>query len=116
MTNIFSLATSLHSSILPKIKKEQESIFVKRLLWMKQLNNDPPHKKIVQTKDVFVDNDDFDPEEAMEAVVDKRKLLVNRLYMCEFGIICQYRYTRVVEQLSADAHLLFAKNHQQRNI
>ena len=32
----------------------------------------------MQTKDSFVDNDDFDQEEAMEAAVhDKRKFLVN---------------------------------------
>ncbi len=30
----------------------------------------------MQTNDVFVDNDDFDPEEAMEAAVDKRKFLI----------------------------------------
>jgi hypothetical protein len=41
---------------------------------MKTLKNDPVHKKIMQTKHAFVDNDDFDPEEAMEAAVDKRKL------------------------------------------
>ena len=29
------------------------------------------HKKIMQTRDAFVDSDGFHPEEAMEAVVDK---------------------------------------------
>jgi hypothetical protein len=46
---------------------------------MKQLENDPVHKKIMQTKDAFVDNDDFDQEEAMEAAVDKRKFLIKKL-------------------------------------
>ncbi len=46
---------------------------------MKQLENDPVHKKIMQTKDAYVDNDDFDPEAAMEAAVDKRKFLIKRL-------------------------------------
>ena len=31
------------------------------------------------TKNNFVDNDDFDPEEAMEAAVEKRKFLIKRL-------------------------------------
>ena len=48
-------------------------------MWMKQLKNDPVHKKIMQTRDAFMDSDDFDPEEAMEAAVDKRKFLINRL-------------------------------------
>ena len=50
-----------------------------RLSWMKQLKNDPVHKKIMQTKDAFVDNDHFDLEEAMQAAVDKRKFLIKKL-------------------------------------
>ena len=32
----------------------------------------------MQTKDAFVDNDDFDQEEAMEAAVNKRKFLIKK--------------------------------------
>ena len=46
---------------------------------MKQLKNDPVYKKIMQTRDAFMDSDDFDPEEAMEAAVDKRKFLIKKL-------------------------------------
>ncbi len=60
-----------YSNVLPMLQKELESIYVERFLLMKQLENDPVHKKIMQTKDAFVDNDYFDPEEAMEAAVDK---------------------------------------------
>jgi hypothetical protein len=66
-------------NVLPMLQKELESIYMERLLWMKQLENDPVHKKIVQTKDAFVENDDFSPEEAMEAAVDKRKFLIKKL-------------------------------------
>ncbi len=52
-------------NVLPMLQKELESIYMERFLWMRQLKNDPLHKKIMQTKDAFVDNDDFDPEEAM---------------------------------------------------
>ena len=48
-------------------------------MWIKQLKSDPVHKKIMQTKNNFVDNDDFDPEESMEAAVEKRKFLIKRL-------------------------------------
>ena len=68
-----------YSNVLPMLQQELESIYMKRLLWMKQLKNDPVHKKIMQTKDAFVDNDGFDPEEAMEAAVNKRKFLIKRL-------------------------------------
>ena len=33
----------------------------------------------MQTRDAFVDSNDFHPEEAMEAVVDKRKFLIKIL-------------------------------------
>ena len=67
-------------NVLPMLlQKELESIYLERLLWMKQLKNDPLHKKIMQTKDAFVDDNDFDPEEAMEAAVNKRKFHIKRL-------------------------------------
>ena len=68
-----------YSNVLPMLQKELESIDMERLLWMKQLKNDPVHKKIMQTKDAFVENDDFAPDEAMEAAVDKRKFLIKKL-------------------------------------
>ena len=68
-----------YSSVLPMLQNELETIYMERLLWMKQLENDPVHKKIMQTKDAFVENDDFAPEEAMEAAVDKRKFLIKKL-------------------------------------
>ncbi len=74
-----SAGEKAYLNVLPMLQKELESIYMERLLWMRQLKNDPVHKKIMQTKDAFVDNDDFDPEEAMEAAVNKRKFLIKRL-------------------------------------
>ena len=68
-----------YSNILPKLQKELENIYMERLLWMKQLKKDSVHKKIMHTEDALVENDDFDPEEALEAAVDKRKFLIKRL-------------------------------------
>jgi hypothetical protein len=68
-----------YSNILPKLQKELENIYMERLVWMKQLKKDPVHKKIMQTKDAFAENDDFDPEGALEAAVHKRKFLIKRL-------------------------------------
>ncbi len=74
-----SAGEKAYLNVLPMLQKELESIYMERLLWMKQLKNDPVHTKIMQTKDAFVHNDDFDPEEAMEAAVNKRKFLFKRL-------------------------------------
>ena len=40
---------------------------------------DPIHQKIMATRDNYVNNDMFDPDEAMAAAVDKRKFLLKRL-------------------------------------
>ena len=67
------------SNMLPKLQKELENIYMERLVWMRQLKKDPVHKKIMHTKHALVENDDFDPEEALEAAVDKRKFLIRLL-------------------------------------
>jgi hypothetical protein len=41
---------------------------------------DPIHKKIMETRDVFVNDDNFDHREALEAAIDKRKFLLKRLF------------------------------------
>ena len=67
-------------TILPELRKDLQSIYVHRLLWIVQLNKDPIHNHIMKTKDAFVNDDNFDPEEALEAAVDKRKFLMKRLF------------------------------------
>ena len=65
-----------YANILPKIQKILESIYMERPLWMQQLKKDPIHQKIVQTRDSFVDSDDFDPDEAMKTTVLPRKTMI----------------------------------------
>ena len=67
-----------YSNILPELQKELESIYLQRLQWIQQLKKDSVHKKIKQTKNALVNDDDFDPEEAMEAAVNNRKFLIKR--------------------------------------
>ena len=62
-------------TILPKLQKELQSIYLDRRLWIAQIKKNPTHKQIMKTKDAFVNDDNFDPEEALETVVDKRKFL-----------------------------------------
>ena len=68
-----------YSNVLPKLQKALESVYMQRLTWMVQLKNDPIHRKIMETKNALMKNDDFDPEEALEAAIDKRKFLIKRI-------------------------------------
>ena len=74
-----SAGEKAYSNIFPQLQKELEGIYMERLLWMNQLKKDPVHKKIMQTKLAFVENDDFDREEAIEAAIDKRRFLIKRI-------------------------------------
>ncbi len=62
--------------IVPKL----QNIYLKRLLWIRQLKKDPIHKNIMETRDVFVNDDNFDHREALEAAIDKRKFLLKRFF------------------------------------
>ena len=65
-----------YCNILPESQKELESIYLQRRQWIQQLKKDPVHKKIMQTKDALVNDEDFDQEEAMEAAVNRRKFVI----------------------------------------
>ena len=61
---------------MPKL---QESIYLERLFWMRQLRKNRVHRKVQSTRDEFINGDDFDEDEALEAAVDERKFLLKRL-------------------------------------
>ena len=65
--------------ILPVFQKELADVYMNNLAWMKALKKDPIHKKIMATRDDYVNNNMFDPDEAIAAAVKKRKFLLKRL-------------------------------------
>ena len=65
--------------ILPVFQKELADVYMNNLAWMKALRKDPIHKKIMATRDDYVNKDMFDQDEAIAAAVDKRKFLLKRL-------------------------------------
>ena len=67
------------AAILPELRKELGNVYMDRLQWMTQLKRDPVHRKIMKTRDAFVAEDEFDPDEALVAAVKKRKYLLKRM-------------------------------------
>ena len=68
-----------YSLILPKQQKDFERIYLERLFWMRQLRRNRVHRKVMNTRDEFINSDDFYHDEALETAVDKRKFLLKRL-------------------------------------
>ena len=67
------------AQILPLFEMELGDVYVDNLAWMKALKKDPIYKKIMATRDDYVNNNMFDPDEAIAAFVKKRKFLLKRL-------------------------------------
>ena len=67
------------AQILPVFQKELSDVYINNLAWMKALKKDPIHKKIMATRDDYVNNDMCGQDEAIAAAVDKRKFLLKRL-------------------------------------
>ena len=65
--------------ILPVFQKELGDVYMDNLAWMKALKKDPIDKKIMATRDDYVNNNMFDLDEAIAAAVRKRKFLLKRL-------------------------------------
>ena len=67
------------AQILPVFQKELADVYFNNLAWMKALKKDPIHKKIMATREDYVNNNMFDPDEAIAAAVKKRIFLLKRL-------------------------------------
>ena len=67
------------AQILPVFQKELADVYMNNLAWMKALKKDPIHKKIMATREDYVNNSMFDPDKAIGAAVKKRKFLLERL-------------------------------------
>ena len=67
------------AQILPAFRKKLADVYMDNLTWMKTMKKDPIHKKIMATRDDYVDNKMFDPDEAIAAAVKKRKFMLKRL-------------------------------------
>ena len=67
------------AQIRPVFQKEWADVYMNNLAWMKALRKDPIHKKIMATRDDYVNNNMFDQDEAIAAAVKTRKFLLKRL-------------------------------------
>ena len=65
--------------ILPVFQKELGDVYMNNLAWMKALKKDSIHKRIMTTRDDYVNHKMFDQDEAIAAAVKKRKFLLKRL-------------------------------------
>ena len=66
--------------LLPAHRRKLRRLYVYYLKWFRNLMHDPVHQEAMNTLRHFMDEESMDYEEAVEAAVDKRKFLLNRVF------------------------------------
>ena len=70
---------------LTELQKELESIYLQRLQWIQQSKN--------------VKDDDFDPEEAMEAAATGKKILIKRRYAVSLRTVMMIKIINYISHI-----------------
>jgi len=68
------------NQMLPEFQKALRHVYIDHLKWVHVLREDPLHKAILETRNRMMDEDDMDYNEAVEAAVNQRKYLLNRVF------------------------------------
>ena len=69
-----------YNQMLPELQKALRQVYIDHLKWVHVLREDPIHKAILETRNRMMDEDDMDYNEAVEAAVNQRKYLLNRVF------------------------------------
>ena len=68
------------NALVPVYRKELRKVLLRNLQWMHAIKKDPTFIKVMETQKELKDTDGFDLLESTELAIDKRKILLNRLY------------------------------------
>ena len=69
-----------YNEMLPELRKALRQVYIEHLKWVHVLREDPIHKAILETRKKFQEEEDMDFNEAVEAAVNQRKYLLNRVF------------------------------------
>ena len=65
-----------YQHVLPKLRRNIMSNYVRKIVDAAKLHKDPLHKKIMSTKWKLQEDDDYEFQEAIKYAVKKRKYLI----------------------------------------
>ena len=69
------------NALLPLYRKELRKVLLEYLRWMRAMKKDYTFQKVMETQKDLKDTDGFDWLEATELAIDKRKFLLNRMFV-----------------------------------
>ena len=69
------------NALLPVYRKELKKVLLEYLQWMHVMKKDSTFRKVMETKDELKDTEGYDYLESTELSLDKRKFILNRLFV-----------------------------------
>jgi len=69
------------NALLPLYRKELKKVLLEYLQWMRAMKKDYTFQKVIETQKDLNDTDGFDWLESTELAIDKRKFLLNRMFV-----------------------------------
>ncbi|KAL9972140.1 hypothetical protein ACROYT_G018393 [Oculina patagonica] len=69
------------NALLPVYRKELRKVLLDYLQWMHAIKKDSTFRKVMETKNELKDTEGYDWLESTELAIDKRKFLLNRLFV-----------------------------------
>ena len=69
------------NAMLPVYKKELRKVLLEYLQWMHAMTKDSTFRKVMETQKELKDTEEFDWLESTELAIDKRKFLLNRIFV-----------------------------------
>ena len=69
-----------YNQMLSEFQKALRHVYIDHLKWVHVLREDPIHKAILETRNRMMDEEEMDYDEAVEAAVNQRKYLLNRVF------------------------------------
>ena len=69
------------NALLPVYRKELRKVFLEFLQWTHAMKKDPTFRKVMETRQDLKDSEGYDWLESTELAIDKRKFLLNRLFV-----------------------------------
>ena len=69
------------NTLLPLYRKELRKVLLEYLQWMRAMKQDYTFQRVMKTQKDLKDTDGFDWLESTELAIDKRKFLLNRMFV-----------------------------------
>ena len=65
-----------YQQVLPKLRRNIMTNYVRKIVGAAKLHKDPVHKKIISTKRKLQEDNDYESQEVIKYAVKKRKFLI----------------------------------------